>query len=201
MSPRIDVSEQRREQILTAAETLVAEKGLDSLRMDEVAEQTGLSKGTLYLYFKNKHSLSLALLERVLDQELDAVTGITSSAPDAENALRAFVERVVVDVERVIRIIPISYGFLSIAFRNRHVQQALKKYLQRYMDSLVPIIRNGISSGEFESVDPEEAAIAIGAVVEGTMTLWMYDRTLIDPARHIRSGLEYLLRGLRRRHG
>ena len=201
MSPRIDVSEQRREQILTAAETVVAHKGLDSLRMDEVAERTGLSKGTLYLYFRNKHDLSLALLERVLDQELDAVEGITATARDAENALRAFVDRVVVDVERVIRVIPISYGFLSIAFRNRHVQQALKKYLRRYIDSLVPILRAGIESGEFQPVDPQEAAIAVASVVEGTMALWMYDRTMIEPARHIRSGVEHLLHGLRRRHG
>ena len=89
MSPRVDVSEQRREQILAAAETVVADKGLDSLRMDEVADRTGLSKGTLYLYFRNKHDLSLALLERVLEQELDAVEGISATAADAENALRA----------------------------------------------------------------------------------------------------------------
>lgn len=201
MSPRIDVSEQRREQILTAAETVVADNGLDSLRMDEVADRTGLSKGTLYLYFKNKHDLSLALLKRVLEQELDAVEGITATAADAENALRAFVERVVADVERVIRVIPISYGFLSIAFRNRHVQQALKQYVRRYIDSLVPILRSGMESGEFQPVDPQEAAIAVASVVEGTMALWMYDRTMIEPARHIRSGVENLLHGLRRRHG
>ena len=201
MSPRVDVSEQRREQILRAAETVVADKGLDSLRMDEVADRTGLSKGTLYLYFRNKHDLSLALLERVLEQELDAVEGISATASDAENALRAFVERVVADVERVIRVIPISYGFLSIAFRNRHVQQALKQYVRRYIDSLVPILRSGMESGEFQPVDPQEAAIAVASVVEGTMALWMYDRTMIEPARHIRSGVENLLHGLRRRHG
>lgn len=201
MSPRIDVSEQRREQILLAAETVVSDKGLDSLRMDEVADKTGLSKGTLYLYFKNKHDLSLALLERVLEQELDAVGGITATSSDAEHALRKFVDRVVVDVERIIRVIPISYGFLSIAFRNRKVQHALKQYLRRYIDSLTPILQSGIESGELQSVDPEEAAIAVAAVVEGTMLLWMYDRTLIDPSKHIRSGIEHLLTGLRSHHG
>ncbi|TVR85122.1 MAG: TetR/AcrR family transcriptional regulator [Spirochaetaceae bacterium] len=197
MSPRADVTEQRTAQIIAAASEIVADNGLDALRMDEVAERTGLSKGTLYLYFRSKHDLSLAMLERVLQRELDTVEGISATAATAEHALREFVDAVIRDIQMITRLMPISYGFLSIAFRNRQVQRALKKYLRRYIDSLTPIIRSGIESGEFQEVDPEEAAIAVAAVVEGTMLLWIYDRSMIDPARHIRSGIEHLLGGLK----
>ncbi len=197
MSPRRDVSEERTNQILVAAEQVVTDKGLDSLRMDDIADRTGLSKGTLYLYFKNKHDLMVAILERALQKELDAVEGITATATDAETALRDFVDAVIGDIQVVTRLMPISYNFISMAFRNRYVQRSLKKYLRRYINALIPIIRSGVDSGEFRLVDPEETAIAVAAVVEGTMLLWVYDRSVIDPARHIRSGLDGMLRGLK----
>lgn len=165
--------------------------------MDDIADRTGLSKGTLYLYFKNKHDLMVAILERALQNELNGVEGITATATDAETALRDFVDAVIGDIQVVTRLMPISYNFISMAFRNRYVQRSLKKYLRRYIDALIPIIRSGVDSGEFRPLDPKETAIAVAAVVEGTMLLWVYDRSVVDPARHIRSGLDGMLRGLK----
>ncbi|MFN2235991.1 MAG: TetR/AcrR family transcriptional regulator, partial [Anaerolineales bacterium] len=54
MSPRPDVSEQRKDQILDAAATVFAKKGVHESRMDDIVEKSGLSKGSLYWYFKSK---------------------------------------------------------------------------------------------------------------------------------------------------
>lgn len=56
--------ERRRNQIVDAAEKIIFSKGLDQSTMDEIAEEAELSKGTLYLYFKNKNELYLAITER-----------------------------------------------------------------------------------------------------------------------------------------
>ncbi|NQT26277.1 TetR/AcrR family transcriptional regulator [candidate division KSB1 bacterium] len=56
--------EQRRIEILDAAERVFFTKGMKSATMDEVAESAELSKGTLYLYYKNKDELLLALIYR-----------------------------------------------------------------------------------------------------------------------------------------
>jgi len=56
--------ERRRNQIVDAAEKVIFVKGLDQATMDEIAEEAELSKGTLYLYFKNKNELYLAITER-----------------------------------------------------------------------------------------------------------------------------------------
>lgn len=53
--------EQRREDILNAAEEIFFEKGLALATMDEIAERAELSKGTLYLYYKSKEDLYLAV--------------------------------------------------------------------------------------------------------------------------------------------
>ena len=91
---------------------------------------------------------------------------------------------------------PIAYEFLALAFRNKTVQKALKQYFRKYMDALVPSIQRGIDSGEFRQVDAQEVAIAAAAIYEGTVLLWVYDNTLVDMERHIRSSIKLLLEGL-----
>ncbi|MEX1063041.1 MAG: TetR/AcrR family transcriptional regulator [Balneolaceae bacterium] len=54
----------RQEAIIDAAEKVILEKGFESAKMTEIAEEAELSKGTLYLYFRNKTALYLAISER-----------------------------------------------------------------------------------------------------------------------------------------
>ncbi|MCU0463299.1 MAG: TetR/AcrR family transcriptional regulator, partial [Anaerolineae bacterium] len=54
---------ERREQILQAARTVFAQRGLAEARMDDIAQVSGLGKGTLYLYYKTKDDLVVGLLE------------------------------------------------------------------------------------------------------------------------------------------
>jgi TetR/AcrR family transcriptional regulator len=58
----------RKETILDAAESVILSKGMESAHMNEIAERAELSKGTLYLYFKNKNELYLGLCERGSEQ-------------------------------------------------------------------------------------------------------------------------------------
>ena len=56
--------ERRRNQIIDAAEKVIFSKSLEQATMDEIAEEAELSKGTLYLYFKNKTELYIAITQR-----------------------------------------------------------------------------------------------------------------------------------------
>ncbi len=59
--------EQRKEEIISAAERVFFEKGLQVATMDEIAERAELGKSTLYLYYKSKEDLYLAVLLRGSD--------------------------------------------------------------------------------------------------------------------------------------
>lgn len=59
--------EHRREEIINAAEKVFFEKGLQVATMDEIAEKAELGKSTLYLYYKSKEDLYLAVLMRGSD--------------------------------------------------------------------------------------------------------------------------------------
>ncbi len=54
----------RREEIILAAEKVFFNKGFDLSTMDHIAEEAELSKGTLYLYFKSKEDLNLAVARK-----------------------------------------------------------------------------------------------------------------------------------------
>lgn len=61
------------------------------------------------------------------------------------------------------------------------------------------VIQRGIDSGEFRQVDAREVAIAGSAIIEGTLLLWVYDKSMIEPEKHIRSGMKLLLEGVQAR--
>ena len=58
--------ERRRQQIIIAAKRVFSQKGLNKTTMEDIAKESELSPGTLYLYFKNKEELYASLSLRIL---------------------------------------------------------------------------------------------------------------------------------------
>ena len=56
--------EAREEAILAAAASLFSESGVDGTRMAEIARKADVAEGTVYLYYKNKHELLEAVVDR-----------------------------------------------------------------------------------------------------------------------------------------
>lgn len=54
----------RKELIIDAAEKVIGREGFEKATMDEIADVAEVGKGTLYLYFKNKAAIYLAICER-----------------------------------------------------------------------------------------------------------------------------------------
>ncbi|OPX58326.1 MAG: regulatory protein [Methanobacterium sp. PtaB.Bin024] len=56
--------EQRRDYILNEAEKLFFSRDYDNVSMNQIAQEVGLNKATLYLYFNNKESIYFAIVLR-----------------------------------------------------------------------------------------------------------------------------------------
>ena len=63
MNERINRNPNRKEDIIKIAAKLFSEKSFHDVKMDEIAEELGIAKGTIYLYFKSKEQLYLKILE------------------------------------------------------------------------------------------------------------------------------------------
>jgi AcrR family transcriptional regulator len=63
----LDEREQKRENIMKAALKIFSQKGFSPAALDEVAQEAGIAKGTLYLYFKDKEDLFCSTILNVID--------------------------------------------------------------------------------------------------------------------------------------
>lgn len=199
MSPRPDVSEERKGQILDAASQVFAQKGVHESRMDDIVKKSGLSKGTLYWYFKSKDDILIGIFDQMFRREFEELGKLQHMEGTASDRLLYFTDRTIRDINKMLRLMPIAYEFFSLAFRRKFVQEAFKQYINTYLDILVPIIQQGIDSGEFRLVDPLEVAIAVGAIFEGTILLWVFDKTLVKLDQHIHAGINFILAGIKTR--
>ncbi|GAB4569064.1 MAG: hypothetical protein Tsb0020_23040 [Haliangiales bacterium] len=85
--------EERRFCILDAAESVFADKGFDRATMDDIASEAELSKGTLYLYFKNKDDLLMSLASRSIEAVVEDLEAIARAPHSAGVALRAVLRK------------------------------------------------------------------------------------------------------------
>src|SRR3954454_16220724 len=74
----------RPAEIVNAALDLFAERGFAATRMDDVAARAGVTKGTVYLYFKTKDELFKALVRTELLPNIAAVEAAADTGPAAD---------------------------------------------------------------------------------------------------------------------
>src|SRR6478609_9667286 len=88
--------DQRRAQLLEAANLVFTSKGYHAAAMDDIAEAAGVSKPVLYQHFGSKLDLYLALLdtscERLVDVVRTALVTTDDNADRVEATMDAFYE-------------------------------------------------------------------------------------------------------------
>lgn len=83
-------AEERRNEILDAADELFAQKGYDGTSTNDILEKVGIARGTLYHHFKSKEAVMDALIERYSARLLGAANDIAAdkSIPVVERLIR-----------------------------------------------------------------------------------------------------------------
>jgi len=74
---------QRQEEILAAAFDIFATYGFAAARIDDVARQAGIAKGTIYLYFRDKEQLFRAVVRSLLKKRFDTLAGALRARPSS----------------------------------------------------------------------------------------------------------------------
>lgn len=89
--------EDQRDMILGHAAALFARRGYPATSMNEVAEACGLSKPTLYHYFRDKYSLLVHIADDHVSRLQTLVVEVEAQDLAPEPRLRAFIERFVME--------------------------------------------------------------------------------------------------------
>src|SRR5947208_15890173 len=81
-----------RDAILEATAKLVAEQGLRSVTMSQIAEETGIGRATLYKYFSGVEAILVAWHERQVTRHLEHLVEVGNQAGGAGERLEAVLE-------------------------------------------------------------------------------------------------------------
>jgi len=146
-------AEERRNEILDAADELFGQRGFDGTSTNDILEKVGIARGTLYYHFKSKEDIMDALIERYNVRLLGAAREIA-----ADRSIPVY-ERII----RVIMALNISGGSSREIMEHIHKPQnaLMHQKLQKIIiNGVTPvlggIIREGIEQGLFSTPFPYE---------------------------------------------
>ena len=196
MTPKPDVSEERKNQIIVAAIDVFARRGIHKTRMDDIVTETGLSKGALYWYFKSKDDIIVTIADMLFGHELDKLEKLDCDGLSAHDCLLKFLDIFIQDLLPMLKLRPVVFEFYALAFRNQSVRKSMQRFLQRFVSIVEPVVQRGMEGGEFTPGDAQQAALAIGAAFEGTLLLWAYAPEMFPVEEQLRASMELTLKGL-----
>ena len=81
-----------RDATLDTTAALVAQHGLASVTMSQIAEQTGIGRATLYKYFPDVETILVAWHQRQITEHLDQLADVRDHARNAGERLKAVLE-------------------------------------------------------------------------------------------------------------
>jgi len=146
-------AEERRNEILDAAEELFSQKGFDGTSTNDILEKVGIARGTLYYHFKSKGDIMDAIIKRYNIRILSEAQEIAANKSIPVN------QRIV----RVVMALNISGGGDKGIMEQIHKpQNALmhQKIHKIIINGITPIltgiIRDGIDQGLFSTPFPYE---------------------------------------------
>ncbi|MDW2798010.1 TetR/AcrR family transcriptional regulator [Clostridium boliviensis] len=145
-------ADQRKNEILDAAEQLFTQKGFDGTSTNEILEAVGIARGTLYYHFKSKEDIMDALIQRHSSRLLKAAKEI------AEDKDKSVYERI---IQSVMTLKMDQSGKEVIEHIHRPQNALMHQKVQRTMlNGLTPILAKiiceGIEQGLFHTPFPYE---------------------------------------------
>ena len=198
--------ERRRQQIIVAAKRVFSNKGFNKATMEDIAKESELSPGTLYLYFKNKEELYASLSLRILYfQNIRVEQVIAEVDADPISKLKQLMNAMF-DVYEFDPLVIINMFQLQSSETLKNLSEELlseiKTINHQVLNNVASIFSEGVEKGIF--VDKHPFALAdIFLSTFGGVVLWETSKTAIDqkkdflkPTLHL--AFELFLKGIKK---
>ena len=162
----------RRKRILDGALEVFHKNGSGGSTMDEIANQAGFGKATLYYYFSSKEEVFCAIMEKGWKPLWEDLEDTIHSEDSSNNEL--FIDTLC-KVSNIILKDKNLYRFLFTApkaITNMPENlQTWRVYQNRLYGSLRELLEQGISNNQFPNTDSEILFKAIGGLFHGVLFL------------------------------
>jgi AcrR family transcriptional regulator len=154
--------EVRHKELVEAAVSVFAAKGVAATSVDDIVRAAGVAKGTFYLYFATKDDLVNAVATSMVEGVADRIEAL------AADPARSPVERLLAFGAGVREVGDEPYERDLIEVFHRPENRALhdrigERALKRLTPAIAAIIADGIEGGQFRQQDPRRAAAYVMA--------------------------------------
>lgn len=143
---------QRRSELIAATKSALASKGLNELRLRDVAEAAGMTSGAVLYYYDGLDDLFFAVYERGVDrfcrEREDAIAALGDPATKLAAAIHLGIPGSADDAD-----IRLLYEFEAIAFRNTACAALMHGYVERQVLMYASILDEGSRTGVFSLAD------------------------------------------------
>ncbi|MCJ7813281.1 TetR/AcrR family transcriptional regulator [bacterium] len=164
----------RKKDILEEAAKLFSEKGYHEVKVDEIAEKVGLSKGTIYLYFENKE----AIFYSIIIEKTDLLESQLDSAIQIQQPFIQSLERFIYtfltffkENESFFKITHSEKIHLSDEGHDRVKEYGMKAF-QKYFQLMVKLIKLGQKEKLIRKRDPD----VFGKTLRGLLNSFTFHR-------------------------
>jgi TetR/AcrR family transcriptional regulator, repressor for uid operon len=154
-----------KEKIVQAALTTFSKYGYDKTRMDDIAENAKISKGTLYLYFKSKEKLFYVISENSTKELKEQISKLFSKKEDLVSDAEKFYDQyrnLIHDSEKV------SFEMIAESSRNLKLRRALYEHRIKVYDIVINYLNRQLEKGFFrKNIDVNAIASGLVALYDG----------------------------------
>jgi len=150
---------QQADKMLDAAGRLFGASRFHEVRMEDIAAEAEVGKGTIYRYFNDKEELFLALLERSARQFLDRLKEERARAPCPRKQL----QRIVAGIIDFFDTRPHLLDLIQRAevLQDQKGTSPWGNIREEVMELMLDLFKAGRESGDFDIRDPELSALFI----------------------------------------
>lgn len=166
--------EDTRNAVIAKAATLFNKRGFAGVSMSELMAATGLKKGGLYNHFSSKEEIMAEAFVYAFGRVTEELSRVIRSQVTALDKLKAVIEfyrdyplRPTIEGG-----CPIVNSAVEADDANPLLREKVKEAMETVQAGLVRVIKRGQQRGEFRpEVDPEQAAVAIIAQIDGGIVI------------------------------
>ncbi|HEY9401427.1 MAG TPA: TetR/AcrR family transcriptional regulator [Pyrinomonadaceae bacterium] len=152
--------EEVREAILDAADHLLARYGYRKMTMDDIAQEVGIGKGTIYLHFASKEEVTLSHVDRIVERLKERLWAIARTDADVAIRLRLMlVARVLFRFDSVQHYTQ-SLNDLLAALRPKLLARRAR-YFEEEARVFAEVLNEGARTGAFDVEDALSTAFAL----------------------------------------
>ena len=178
------LDEQKRRAILDVAAKLFATRAFHEVRLEDVAQQAHIGKGTVYIYFKSKDDLFASLVREGFGRIVQRVQTLLDDESDGPAVVR--IESVVRELVLFAKTYPYVFQLMRDgAGGQQHAVREIRKHREELGKLIGRLIRQGVESGELDDPRPELTGQYFPACVRAAIVFGPADMTVDDIVEHV----------------